>query len=374
MSNETPQQPTPANELLEALGTTLSPDLLVQALTHRSFSHEHPGVANYERLEFLGDAVLELVSTETLFTIHPDMTEGQLAKMRAKAVSEDALSAIAKTKLKVGPYILLGHGEAEQGGAEKNSILCDIVESLIGATFLEHGIDEARKVIHRLIDDTLAEVATEGPALDWKTSLTVKAHGLGKEEPVYHMEVSGPEYAQIFTARVSLGENGDIIGKALQRYMDTGSEATFSTWLTTGSGMASGTVEEILAQYTDSLLNLTERLYANWESSGTSLTFPVWLDSQQVTMESLSENAEEPEAEPDDTQTSEAPEDVPDGQESEGQVSGNSIWEIIGTAVRENPIIVWSIVAVVAALVIVGAVRRYHKVKRDERDDAASKK
>ena len=101
---------------------------------------------------------------------------------------------------------------AEQGGAEKNSILCDIVESLIGATFLEHGIDEARKVIHRLIDDTLAEVATEGPALDWKTSLTVKAHGLGKEEPVYHMEVSGPEYAQIFTARVSLGENGDIIG------------------------------------------------------------------------------------------------------------------------------------------------------------------
>lgn len=171
-------------------------------------------------------------------------------------------------------------------------------------------------------------------------------------------------------------KNGDIIGKALQRYMDTGSEATFSTWLTTGSGMASGTVEEILAQYTDSLLNLTERLYTNWESSGTSLTFPVWLDSQQVTMESLSENAEEPEAEPDDTQTSEAPEDVPDGQEAEGGASGggNSVWEVIGTVVRENPIIVWSIVAVVAALVIVGAVRRYHKVKRDERDDVASKK
>ena len=171
-------------------------------------------------------------------------------------------------------------------------------------------------------------------------------------------------------------KNGDIIGKALQRYMDTGSEATFSTWLTTGSGMASGTVEEILAQYTASLLNLTERLYANWESSGTSLTFPVWLDSQQVTMESLSENAEEPEAEPDDTQTSEAPEDVPDGQEAEGGASGggNSVWEVIGTVVRENPIIVWSIVAVIAALVIVGAVRRYHKVKRDERDDVASKK
>ncbi len=171
-------------------------------------------------------------------------------------------------------------------------------------------------------------------------------------------------------------KNGDIIGKALQRYMDTGSEATFSTWLTTGSGMASGTVEEILAQYTASLLDLTERLYTNWESSGTSLTFPVWLDSQQVTMESLSENAEEPDAEPDDTQTTEAPEDVPDGQDAEGGASsgGNSVWEVIGTVVRENPIIVWSIVAVVAALIIVGAVRRYHKVKHDEHDDVTSKK
>lgn len=171
-------------------------------------------------------------------------------------------------------------------------------------------------------------------------------------------------------------KNGDIIGKALQRYMDTGSEATFSTWLTTGSGMASGTVEDILAQYTASLLDLTERLYTNWESSGTSLTFPQWLDAQQVTMESLSENAEEPDTDTDDTQTTEAPEDVPDGHEAEGGASsgGNSVWEVIGTVVRENPIIVWSIVAVVAALIIVGAVRRYHKVKRDEHDDMASKK
>lgn len=200
-------------ELLEALGTTISPDLLVQALTHRSFAHEHPGVSHYERLEFLGDAVLELVATETLFARHPDKSEGELAKMRARAVSEDSLSAIAKKKLHVGPYILLGHGESDQGGAEKNSILCDIVESLIGATFLEHGIDEARAVVHRLIDETLDEVASQGPALDWKTSLTVKAHQLGKGEPVYHMEVAGPEYALVFTARVSLGEDETIIGE-----------------------------------------------------------------------------------------------------------------------------------------------------------------
>ena len=166
------------------------------------------------------------------------------------------------------------------------------------------------------------------------------------------------------------GKDGDAIGKALQRFMTSGTEAMFSTWLTTGSGMASGTVESIFTQYTDSLLALADRLYTKWESSGTSMTFPAWLDAQQVSMENLSETAEEPDTDTtDESQTTEAPEDVPDGQESEGQVSGNSIWEIIGTAVRENPIIVWSIVAVVAALVIVGAVRRYHKVKRDERDD-----
>ena len=207
-----PAVPAPDDALLEALGTTLAPELLVQALTHRSFANENPGTKNYERLEFLGDAVLELVATETLFRIHPDMNEGQLAKMRAKAVSEEALSAIARDKLHVGPYILLGHGEQEDGGADKSSILCDIVESLIGATFVEHGIDEARKVVHRLVDDTLAEVATEGPALDWKTSLSVKAHEMGLEEPRYRMRVEGPEYALEFTAKVTIGEKDEIIG------------------------------------------------------------------------------------------------------------------------------------------------------------------
>lgn len=204
----------PSQELLNALGTTISPDLLVEALTHRSFSHEHPGTRNYERLEFLGDAVLELVSTETLFSAHPDMTEGQLAKMRAKAVSEWALSAVAREKLHVGPYILLGRGEMEQGGNNKDSILCDIVEALIGATFVEHGIDEARRVVHRLIDDTLAEVLTEGPALDWKTSLTVKAHDMGLEDPEYRMAVSGPEYAPVFEARAVLAhdDSDEVLG------------------------------------------------------------------------------------------------------------------------------------------------------------------
>lgn len=166
------------------------------------------------------------------------------------------------------------------------------------------------------------------------------------------------------------GKDGDTIAKALQKYIDSGSEEVFSAWLTGGGGMASGTYESIYGQYASSLAALADRLYSKWEASGTSMTFPVWLDSQQVSMDSLSENADEPDTDnTNDPQTSDAPDDVPDGQDTEGGASGNSVWEIIGTVVRENPIIVWSIVAVIAALIIVGAVRRYHKVKRDERDD-----
>lgn len=165
-------------------------------------------------------------------------------------------------------------------------------------------------------------------------------------------------------------KDGDTIAKALQKYIGSGSEEVFSAWLTAGGGMASGTYESIYGQYASSLAALADRLYSKWEASGTSMTFPVWLDAQQVSMDSLSENAEEPDTDnTNDPQTSDAPDDVPDGQDTEGGASGNSVWEVIGTVVRENPIIVWSIVAVIAALIIVGAVRRYHKVKRDERDE-----
>ena len=202
----------PTHDLLDRLGTTISPDLLVEALTHRSFSHENPGAPNYERLEFLGDAVLGLVATESLYTSHPDANEGRLASMRANTVSEDALASIAREQLQVGPYILLGVGESGSGGADKSSILCDVVESLIGATFIEHGIEEASAVVHRLIDNTLCEVANEGPELDWKTSLTVKARDMGIEEPVFQMSVAGPQYAQVFTARAVLEDTGEVLG------------------------------------------------------------------------------------------------------------------------------------------------------------------
>lgn len=193
-----------AQELFEHLGASLEPELLIHALTHRSFAHEHEGMPHNERLEFLGDAVLELVVTETLFTRHPDYSEGQMAKMRAKAVSEESLSAIARNPLHLGQYILLGNGERDSGGADKDSILCDTVEALIGAVFVQHGIETARTTVHKLIDHTLDAVSHAGPALDWKTSLTVKSHSLGLGDPRYRMETGGPEYAQEFTAHAVL--------------------------------------------------------------------------------------------------------------------------------------------------------------------------
>ena len=115
----------------------------------------------------------------------------------------------------------------------------------------------------------------------------------------------------------------------------------FSAWLTGGGGMASGTYERELQYASSRCEALADRLYSKWEASGTSMTFPVWLDSQQVSMDSLSENADEPDTDTaNDPQTSDAPDDVPDGQDTEGGASGNSVWEIIGTVVRENPILV----------------------------------
>jgi|GEM_PF-389901 len=191
-----------SDQLLHNLGFSLEPSLLIQALTHRSFAHENPGLPNNERLEFLGDSVLEFVVTETLYAKYPEWPEGRLAKMRAKAVSEGALAHVARTKLQLGSFVLLGHGESTGNGSDKDSILCDTVESLIGAVFLEHGISGARLMIHHLLDDTLNEVAQEGPALDWKTALVVLSHQLKIKEPQYVMEADDNLTSPTFTAHV----------------------------------------------------------------------------------------------------------------------------------------------------------------------------
>src|SRR5690606_28435318 len=123
--------PTPPAQLVEKLGVHLDPELLVLSLTHRSFAHEAGGIPTNERLEFLGDTVLGLVVTEALYRDHPELSEGELAKMRAATVSQRALAGIART-LGLGAYVLLGKGELATGGRDKDSILSDTLEALFG--------------------------------------------------------------------------------------------------------------------------------------------------------------------------------------------------------------------------------------------------
>src|SRR5918911_4413299 len=130
----------PSTVLLEqAFGVPLDPELLERALTHRSYAYENGGLPTNERLEFLGDAVLGLVVTDHLYTRHPDLPEGQLAKLRASVVNMNALASVAR-RLGLGDWLLLGRGEETTGGRDKASILADGLESLIGAVYLDCGL------------------------------------------------------------------------------------------------------------------------------------------------------------------------------------------------------------------------------------------
>jgi ribonuclease-3 len=159
--------PLPASELLGKLGVILDAELLERALTHRSYAYEQGGLPTNERMEFLGDSVLGLVVTEHLYTSYPDLSEGQLAKLRAAVVNSRALADVARG-LDLGAVIHLGRGEETTGGRNKSSILADTMEAVIGAVFVEHGIDVARVFVHRLFDDLMADVVTRGAGLDLK--------------------------------------------------------------------------------------------------------------------------------------------------------------------------------------------------------------
>jgi ribonuclease III len=160
----------PAGAVLDDLGMSVDPELLDRALTHRSYAYERGGLPTNERLEFLGDSVLGLVVTEHLFVSYPDLSEGQLAKLRAAVVNSRALADVARD-LDLGAVIHLGRGEEATGGRDKSSILADTMEAVIGAVFLQHGIAAARDLIHHLFDGLMADVVTRGAGLDWKTSL-----------------------------------------------------------------------------------------------------------------------------------------------------------------------------------------------------------
>lgn len=196
--------PTP---LLEALGVDMDAELLTLALTHRSYAYENGGLPPNERLEFLGDAVLGLVVTDHLYRTHPELPEGQLAKLRASVVNMHALASVARGLGPggLGAHLLLGKGEELTGGRDKASILADGLEAIIGAVFLEHGIDAGRMLVHRLFDQLLAEAPLRGAGLDWKTSLQELTASAGLGVPEYKVEDTGPDHRKEFSAAVLIG-------------------------------------------------------------------------------------------------------------------------------------------------------------------------
>jgi ribonuclease-3 len=190
----------------DALGVVLPGDLLTLALTHRSYAYEHGGLPTNERLEFLGDSVLGLVVTDELYRSQPDLPEGQLAKLRASVVNMTSLAGVARSLGSggIGPHLLLGRGEETTGGREKDSILADALEALIGAIHLGGGLETASAIVHRLFDPLLVEAATRGAGLDWKTSLQELGAARGLGPPSYRVEDDGPDHAKTFTASVLL--------------------------------------------------------------------------------------------------------------------------------------------------------------------------
>jgi ribonuclease-3 len=196
--------PPVLSDLEDALGYSFrDPAILEAALVHRSYQAEHPDVVDNERFEFLGDAVLGLAITAFIYDEYPAMSEGQMAKVRAAAVSRDDLATIA-TGIGLARHIRLGRGEEVTGGRAKASILADTLEAVIGAAYLDGGYDDAAFCVARLWEEAVRNRARRPGGADHKTRLQeiLAATGLA---PVYRIEASGPDHRKVFHAEVMVG-------------------------------------------------------------------------------------------------------------------------------------------------------------------------
>lgn len=192
--------------LLRRLGVQFNDEgLWTRALTHRSYAFEAGGLATNERLEFLGDAVLGLIVTRRIFDDYPDDAEGRLAKLRAAAVNTQSLARIAR-RVGVGGAVLLGRGEEQSGGRDKDSILADTLEAIIGAVYLDAGLATATDMVERLFTPLLEDLRSRGASLDYKTSLQELAAARSLGVPDYLLTESGPEHAKTFEAVVYVAD------------------------------------------------------------------------------------------------------------------------------------------------------------------------
>jgi ribonuclease-3 len=179
-------------------------DLVDEAMSHRSWCAENPGHNSYERLEFLGDAVLGWITADVAFRRFPQMTEGQLTGLRKGVVNTAALADLA-AEVGIGPFIKLGKGEAAAHGSSKPSILADAMEALIGAIYLDRGPATAHSFVESLIIGRIEATAERLDELDFKTTLQEMIAGSGLAPPVYEITEQGPDHEKRFFATVSVG-------------------------------------------------------------------------------------------------------------------------------------------------------------------------
>lgn len=224
------------NELQETVGYWFNDaELLNTALTHTSYvKGENHSASHNERLEFLGDAVLELIVSEYLFTNNPGMNEGLMTRVRSRAVYENALFDAARG-IRLGQYLLLSHGEEHTGGREKPSILSDALEALIGAMYIDGGIEPAKKFILSFAADSISEAVKTVSVKDYKTLLQeyVQQNRSGSLE--YDVvSVSGPDHKRVFTMEISI--NGKPYGRGQGgSKQESGQNAAHATLLMLGA-------------------------------------------------------------------------------------------------------------------------------------------
>ena len=219
----------PVARLEKELGYTFEDrELLRLALVHRSYAAEQEIDESYERLEFLGDAVLQLAVTHYLYKTYTELAEGEMAKVRAAVVSETALARVARG-FNVGDAVYLGRGEEMTGGRDKSSIISDVMESLIGAIYLDGGAGAARDFVLAHWSDIIDRRATDPGRRDYKTRLQERLAQAG-EQPAYAVTEDGPEHAKEFTAVVSVKGRvlGTGTGTSKKRSEQAAAEAAFA--------------------------------------------------------------------------------------------------------------------------------------------------
>ncbi len=183
-----------------------NPATLSLALTHKSYYHENPNrvSGHNERLEFLGDTVLNLIISEALVLKHPDLTEGGLSKMRAKVVSEPTLAKISR-EIGLGPFLLLGVGEEKNAGRERPSLLADALEAVIAAVYLDRGMRVVKRFVLKAFADSI-RVLSAGDLFDYKTALQERCQDRFKSLPTYHLiGEEGPNHQKRFEVEVRIG-------------------------------------------------------------------------------------------------------------------------------------------------------------------------